>query len=347
MTRRRRWTALCLLMAALLPVRRAAAQSISIFISGLAGDSTSPAPAMSVTTVGLSRFQGPYTITLELSYEAEFRTPFFVGVSDESNSTFHVDSLLAEQRRVFFRARAIDPTGLVVAQALDSHPIRSWLRLVDPARTTGTPLTTRRPRFIWSSPAITVPPGLWVYDISIINSASGRAEFVAQGLQDTAYVFPDSLETSTSYRWQVRAHVQNGPPSDQITVTSGGSFVITSADRPTFTLFYQNFPNPFGGSSATQTCFWFDLAHPATVTLTIYDIRLREVRHIIPGAIGTGRLPIGAHGRQNVSAQSGCDDRVSWDGRDDSGRFVPAGVYVAVFVGDGVRTPRKFLYRGP
>jgi hypothetical protein len=48
-----------------------------------------------------------------------------------------------------------------------------------------------------------------------------------------------------------------------------------------------------------------------------------------------------------VSAQTGCDDRLSWNGRDDAGRTVPSGVYVAVFKGDHVRQSVKILYRGP
>jgi hypothetical protein len=350
MTRRRHWLALLgmLSMALAVPGRRLSAQSISLFISGLSADSTSPAPSMAVTGVGLPVGRGPYTVTIELSFEAQFRSPFYVNASDDPNASFHLDSLLPEQRTVYFRARAIDAAGVIVAQDLASHPVRSWLRLVDPARSTGTPLTTRKPRFVWSSPAITIPPGLWIYDIAVINSATGQIDLSASGIQDTSFVFPDSLQSSTSYRWQVHARTQNGPPSNQITVASAATFVITSADQPAFTLFYQNFPNPFGrAQSSASTCFWFDLAHAANVTLVIYDIRLREVRNIIPGPIGRGRLPVGAYGRQNVSAQTGCDDRLSWDGRDDTGRSVPPGVYLAVFKGDGVQTSKKILYKGP
>jgi hypothetical protein len=131
-------------------------------------------------------------------------------------------------------------------------------------------------------------------------------------------------------------------------VSSPGTFVITSSDQPTFTLFYQNFPNPFGRTTrSATTCFWFDLAHQANVSLVIYDIRLRKVRSIVPGPIGSGSLPVGAYGRQNVSTQTGCDDRLSWDGKDDTGRFVPLGVYIAVFKGDGVQQSVKILYKGP
>jgi hypothetical protein len=348
MTVRRPVMALWLLLMLCLPVAIVRAQSLTLFVSGVTADSTSPAPSMTLTPVGLDRFNGPITITLELSLDAAFRAPFYVNVTDDPATSFHLDSLLTEHERVFFRARAIDGSGLIVAQAFASYPVRSWLRLVDPARATGTPLTTRTPRFVWSSPPITVPPGLWIYDLSVINSATGQVELVAPGIQDTSYVFPDSLQSSTSYRWQVHARTENGPQNQQVTVTSAGTFVITSSDQPTFTLFYPNFPNPFGqGARAATTCFWFDLAHPSTVSLVIYDVRLRKVRTIVPGILGAGRLPVGAYGRLNVSAQTGCDDRIAWDGRDDTGRYVPVGVYYAVFNGDGVRQTVKMLYKGP
>lgn len=348
MTGRRRRLARALLLLAWAGAGTARAQSLSLFISGVTADSTSPAPSMTLNAVGFDRFAGPITYTLELSLDAQFQSPFYVNTSQDPNAAFRLDSLLAEKERVYFRARAIDASGLIVAQDFASHPVRSWLRLVDPASAVGSPLSTRRPRFVWSSPPITVPPGLWSYDLSVINSATGGVELLAPGIQDTSYVFPDSLQSNTSYRWQVRARTQNGRPAQQVTVASPGTFVITSSDQPTLTLLYQNFPNPFGsGARAATTCFWFDLAHPATVSLVVYDVRLRRVRTIVPGPTSVARLPVGAYGRQNVSAQTGCDNRFSWDGRDDTGRFVPLGMYYAVFTGDGVRQTVKMLFRGP
>ena len=134
------------------------------------------------------------------------------------------------------------------------------------------------------------------------------------------------------------------PPVE--TVSSAGTFYIPGP-QPTCTLYYQNFPNPFGrGQRAQETCFWFDLEHDATVQLTIYDLRLHQVRRIIPGAIGGGQLSAGAYGREVVDA-FGCDRRLSWDGRDDRGSVVRQGVYVARFVADGKSSLIKLLYMGP
>lgn len=336
------------IVAGLAPLARpAAAQSITLGVPLVAGDSVSPAPPITVTALPGPPEFGPYSVAIELSLEPQFRTPFFVDASSTLSATFELDSLMQQRTIVYFRAELTDNFGRVVATALAQHPVQSWLRLVSPLGGTPTIVNTRTPRFTWSSPPITCRCGLFVYDLSVINTANG-ATLLRGGLSDTTFVFSDSLESNTSYRWQVHAHTQSGPPSDQITLVSSSTFVVASAEQPTFTLFYQNFPNPFGqGTRSSFTCFWFDLARASPVTLTIYDIRLHEVRHIVPGPIGGGTLPLGSYGRENLGQQTGCDQRLAWDGRDDAGRMVPAGLYLAVFEGAGVRTSKKVLYRGP
>ena len=346
----RRAAALMAAVAAALGVgiRPAAAQSVTIAVSAIVADSVSPAPQITVAALPGPPELGPYSVSIELSVDPQFRTVFFVDASSDLTATFALDSLMPERTTIYFRARLTNVQGTVVAEAREQHPVHSWLRLVAPLGGTPTIVNTRTPRFIWSSPPITFPPGLWVYDLSVINTATGATRLLRGGLSDTTFVFTDSLESNTSYRWQVHARAQNGPPSDQITLVSSSTFVVASAEQPTFTLFYQNFPNPFGrGTRSSFTCFWFDLARASTVTLTIYDIRLHEVRHIVPGPIGGGTLPVGSYGRENLGQQTGCDQRLAWDGRDDAGRMVPQGLYLAVFEGAGVRTSKKVLYRGP
>ena len=77
--------------------------------------------------------------------------------------------------------------------------------------------------------------------------------------------------------------------------------------------------------------------------LTIYDLRLREVKNIIPGALGSN-LPAGAYGRTTDQAQ--CDSRIVWDGTDDRGRIVPRGVYIARFQAGSVSETKKILFLG-
>jgi hypothetical protein len=325
------------------------AQSITLtFAPRDPTDSISPAPVINVSADQLPSGAQPITLTLEASLEPQFRAPFLVRSSTSLTAQFNVDSLLPQRTRVYFRARAIDNSGVIVAEQItrDGLPVRSWLRLVTPIRSTDV-LFSETPRFIWSSPSITLPPGPWTYTLRIINRAqSSTQEF---SFSDTSVVPRVPLNACTSYRWEVLARAVNGGPNDQVVAASPGTFVIQTPDCPLATILYQNFPNPFGrGEKSSNTCFWFDLAKTSTVKLTLYDLRLRKVRQLVPGTLGA-RLDPGAYGRQSISdtGSSGCDPRLSWDGKDADGHPVPPGVYIAVFEADGVRSTEKILYKGP
>jgi len=69
----------------------------------------------------------------------------------------------------------------------------------------------------------------------------------------------------------------------------------------------QNCPNPFN----TQTCVSFALAASQNVSLKIYDLKGSIVRTLLDEVV--------------VSTDQ---HEVIWDGRDDHGQLVPAGVYV-------------------
>jgi glucose/arabinose dehydrogenase len=78
-------------------------------------------------------------------------------------------------------------------------------------------------------------------------------------------------------------------------------------------------PNPFRSSADV----WFRLAERAPVTLTVHDLAGRRVRELLRGTAEAG------------------DTRVTWDGRDDSGLSVPAGLYfVRLDRGRSVETTR-------
>jgi hypothetical protein len=333
----RRAAAFIVAAAALAVAPRVTAQSVTLAISNLLADSTSPAPNMTVSGIPARPELGPYTISLELSLDAQFRNPFYVRTAPGENATFRLDSLLPEHAVVFFRARLNDRFGTVAAETTVRHPIRSWVRLIAPLRGPTTIVDTRTPTFVWSSPPITFPPGLWTYQLSIVETRTGRT-FTSPPINDTSFSL-GPLEANTSYSWQVRAHADNSTGSGEVRRSSPGTFVIQSDTLPVVTLFYQNFPNPFGrGARSSQTAIWFDLAHSSKVRITVYDIRQRMVRRLVPGLLADATLAAGAYGR---------DGSVSWDGKDDAGRFVPPGVYIAVFEGDGTRASIKLLFKGP
>jgi len=85
---------------------------------------------------------------------------------------------------------------------------------------------------------------------------------------------------------------------------------ITAAGHPpavpTVTFLEQNMPNPFN----PVTVIRFSISHPGRVVLRVYDVAGRSVRTLAEGTKGAARY------------------EVRWDGRDDSGRSVPSGVYL-------------------
>jgi hypothetical protein len=343
MRSRRRHAALALVVGMMAAVaNRSAAQAVSVSLA-VVNDSISPAPQILVQGIPGPAELGPYDITLEIAMEPLFRAPFIVRSSSNVTASFQLDSLLPERTVVFFRARIFDRLGNS-REDVRSFPVRSWLRLIAPTRTVNDVLFTRQPKFIWSSPGVTLPPGPWTYQITITNTANGQGDRFS--VNDTTFVPPIPLEACTSYRWSVHAQMVNGPAADQVTVNSPGTFVIQTPECPTATLFYQNFPNPFGRGSQPNTCFWFDLAHKATVSLNVYDLRGRHVRTIVPGIAIAAQLDSGAYGRQS-GTDGGCDSRLQWDGRDATGRPAPPGVYIAVFNADGLRSTIKIWYKGP
>ena len=256
-------------LAAML-ARPVEAQSVTLSIAGVRGDSISPAPLMTVSGLQTRPELAPYTVTLELSTTQGFARPFYFNSAEGVLGTFTIDSLLPARSAVFMRARLIDRQGFVT-ETRQQYVVRDWITLVQPLQQPLVNLSTRTPRFVWSSPAITLPPGPWVYDLTVINRGNSTAAAVAEGLTDTSFQFSQPLEANASYRWQVIARAQNSTGLGEVVARSSGTFVISSAEQPTATIFYQNFPNPFGlGQRTNTTCFWFDLGRPASVrTLTL------------------------------------------------------------------------------
>jgi hypothetical protein len=82
------------------------------------------------------------------------------------------------------------------------------------------------------------------------------------------------------------------------------------------------FPNPFNPA----TTLAFTLPAPAAVTLTLHDAAGRRVRTLLRGTV----LEAGAHARR-------------WDGRDQSGRALAAGVYLARLTAGGVTSLERLV----
>jgi len=80
-------------------------------------------------------------------------------------------------------------------------------------------------------------------------------------------------------------------------------------------------PNPFAGATTLR----FERPPAGRVRLAIFDVTGRRVRTLLDGNPGAGA------------------GSATWDGRDDGGRPVGAGVYVARLEAGGAATTRRML----
>jgi hypothetical protein len=224
-----------------------------------------------------------------------------------------------------------------------------WVRLVTLASPAGHSIRDSLPAFAWQPAQIAAPAGPFQYDVDVYPASRGPAEAVAsaRGLSDTTFTPPLALERNLPYRWRVVARTQAG---DSAAVTSPGTFIVIDASVPNATVLFQNFPNPFPNAALglARTCFWFDNAVAGPVELAVYDLRGRLIRRITPNPPAglPGSLPAARFGRPISEAAGTCDPRFTWDGRDETGAFVRAGVYLYRLTAPRFRQTRHVVFLG-
>ena len=142
-----------------------------------------------------------------------------------------------------------------------------------------------------------------------------------------------ALDFETKNEYTVTVDVSDGNGLDRITVTInvtdvGGAApsVQTSPVLPKTTELLSNYPNPFN----PETWIPYQLAKPAEVTLTIYDIHGRIVR-----TLRLGHQPAGFYQSRSKAAH--------WDGRNYLGEKVATGVYFYTLKAGDYMATRKLL----
>jgi hypothetical protein len=134
----------------------------------------------------------------------------------------------------------------------------------------------------------------------------------APGSYEDATVWPE-----TTFWYEVRALHAGGAEE----VIAGSPASITTPGTLVLAL-YPTRPNPGAGPRTIQ----FDVpGHWGPVRLTLYNIRGQRVRALVDGPVERGR-----------------QERV-WDGTDDAGRTVAAGIYFARLAVDGRTDDQKVL----
>lgn len=101
---------------------------------------------------------------------------------------------------------------------------------------------------------------------------------------------------------------------------------LTTLGRIKQTAIFQNYPNPFN----PETWMPYHLAEAAEVTVRIYDVHGRLVRHL-----DIGLQPRGSYQSREQAAY--------WDGRDASGNRAASGIYFYTFTAGDFQTTRRMV----
>jgi hypothetical protein len=335
-----------LAMAVMLAAQPAGAQTSGRpVVTGPAGNPiTEGTPAFTVTTSGFLPTELPLQIDLQVATAADFSALWADTTVSGSSASIVIPRLLPPKISVWWRVKVRTALGTnVISDAVGPRQTSAWLTLIAPNGLNGTTVDTIFPVFLWTAVATHPPVSPWQFYMVISQKSDGFPVQTFGPATDTVYHAKTALETNTSYLWTVTAWLSTG---DSIRVQSFSTFVILSANSPIATVLYQNFPNPFPNGRVSTTCIWFDLKNQSNVRIDILDLRGNHVARITPGRGLGPTFPPGRYGRAAVGSDSGCDDRLTWDGRDDTGRTVPPGVYLVRFVGDGITSTKKLLFKG-
>ena len=150
-----------------------------------------------------------------------------------------------------------------------------------------------------------------------------------------------ALDYEKKSSYSVTVDVKDGVKGyglDRITVTIDVTDVVenvgaapsveTAPVIPDNTALLTNFPNPFN----PETWIPYQLAEPAAVTITIYDVRGRVVRTLL-----LGNQPAGFYQSRSKAAH--------WDGRNYLGEQVATGIYFYTLKAGDYMATRKLLIR--
>ena len=329
------------------PAALAAQQGAAVIVTPPAsiGDTLrSVTPSFFVQGVGLGAAR-PLRVRLEIDTSARFVAPVLAQelVTSDTALTLVPTRALNGGLRVFWRVLVTEPNGVVRTSAVGGpRRVPSWISPLLPSPFSGTVVGTRRPTFAWRSPAVSEPPGPWEYTLEITNLGQLVRTVT---LVDTVYRVPagGELEANATHRWTVTARLRRSGQSEAVSV---GTFTVIDDSVRISTLFYQNFPNPFPAGGVQNTCLWIDIGEQARVELDVYSLRGTRVRRLLPNAALGDVLGVGRYGRARPGTAGSCDPNFEWDGRDDAGRTVPAGVYLLRFRAGSVTSVRKVVFRG-
>jgi hypothetical protein len=134
--------------------------------------------------------------------------------------------------------------------------------------------------------------------------------------------FDTNVVTAGEYHARIVVSADRvAPVSVPVTLIAGESSAIGGRELPAHLALEPARPNPFAGASALT----FGVPGPARVELGVFDASGRSVRTLLNGTVPGGWY------------------HETWDGRDDGGRDLPAGVYLYKLNAQGRQLTQKIM----
>lgn len=153
-------------------------------------------------------------------------------------------------------------------------------------------------------------PAAATYEVWVLQQ--GGTEYMAATVNDTTY----TLRATPGVTYNLRVRGVSALGLKSLFSTQSEAYKAPAAS-PTPSVLLADFgpayPNPFNASASIRYSVPEGLESTSPLGMEIFDVRGRRLR-----VVNLDRSP-GSH-------------EVHWDGRDDSGAVVPAGMYIAQFV---------------
>ncbi|MBD3349508.1 MAG: T9SS type A sorting domain-containing protein [Candidatus Eisenbacteria bacterium] len=139
-----------------------------------------------------------------------------------------------------------------------------------------------------------------------------QIELASTGSYEDASVWPD-----TEFWYELRATLADGSED----VVAGSPAMVKTGGKLLLAL-YPAYPNPFGDATTMR----FDVPeHVGAVSVSIYNVRGQVVRRLVDGPLERGRY------------------ERTWNGCDDRGKPVAAGIYFTTLTVDGETERQKVM----
>ena len=161
---------------------------------------------------------------------------------------------------------------------------------------------------------------LLIFNLNLFSQIVLQGNVTSAGMdpepvQNALVELIDQADTSRSFNSKTD---EKGHYTIQLTETAIGD---VSVQKPGAFQLFQNYPNPFNPS----TVITYECPHPADVRIEIYNILGQKIKTLYDGF------------------QSNLLGRVIWDGTNDLGQGVSAGVYIYSLTSENIRINKKML----